>query len=125
MEATPVEIDEPAMLIRISQLWDPGMSENELYDATRGHWRVGARRERARLALAVAQGVVREVYSIRSWHPAGTTPSATSIHTNAPSDRWEFVGVPADNVTRVRYLDRSVKHYFAHGNQNPIRYVNC
>ncbi len=40
-DAPQVEIDEPRILIRIPELWDPEMSEDELYDATRGHWRWG------------------------------------------------------------------------------------
>lgn len=42
MDGPPaVQIEEPAILIRISRLWDPGLSDDELYDATRGHWKVG------------------------------------------------------------------------------------
>lgn len=121
----PVDIDEPVMLIRISQLYERGMSSDELYDATRGHWKVTPDRHDARLALAVADGIVREVYEIHSWHQAGTTLSATDIHTTAPSDRMEFVGRVADAKTRNKYIGRSVAHYFSYGNQNPIRYVNC
>jgi hypothetical protein len=101
------------------------MSDLELYDATRGHWRVGLRRERADLALAIAGGIVREVFEIGGWHPAGTTSSATSIHGAAPPDRWEFVGRLAPETIRRKYVGDSVKSYFAQGNQNPIRYVNC
>ena len=121
----PVDIDEPSILIRISQLWEPGMSGSELYDATRGHWTVGLRREHADLALAVANGFVREVYAIESWHQAGTTPSITSIHSGAPPGRFEFVGLPAADAIRSKYVGRSVRHYFTQGNQNPIHYVNC
>lgn len=52
------------MLIRIPQLYRPGMSREALYEATRGHWKVGPRRERAEFAMAVAGGIVREVYEI-------------------------------------------------------------
>lgn len=124
-EPLPVNIDDPVMLIRISKLYDPAMSEDELYDATRAHWKVTPDRHDARLALAVADGIVREVYEIHSWHPAGTTPSMTGIHGTAPTDRMEFVGRVADRETRGKYLGRSVHHYFTYGNQNPIRYVNC
>jgi hypothetical protein len=120
-----VRVTEPAILIRIPQLWDPAMSDDELYDATRGYWRVGPRRERAELALSIAEGVVREVFTVESWHRAGTTESRTTIHSSAPADRWEFVGVIADDTKRYRYLGRSVRGYFVRGNQNPIRYVNC
>jgi hypothetical protein len=120
-----LQIHEPAMLIRIARLYDPGMSDVELYEATRGHWRAGPRRERADLALAVAGGIVREVFEIDGWHPAGTTPNATSIHGAAPPDRWEFVGRLAAEAVRTKYVGGSVKSYFTPGNQNPIRYVNC
>ena len=121
--AGDVTIDEPAMLFRISQLWDPKMSADELYDATRGHWKVGERRNQAELAMAVAEGVIREVYVIEKWHPAGTTPSATNIHRTAPPDRWEFTGRVASPRVREKYLGQSVKRYFPKGSQTPIRYV--
>ena len=124
-EIHSTQIDEPVMLIRIPRLYDSSMSDDELYDATRGHWRLSERREQAELAMAVALGVVREVYLIDSWHRAGTTPSATSIHGKAPPDRWEFVGHVAPTAIRSKYVNQSVKDYFAQGNQNPIRYLNC
>jgi hypothetical protein len=69
-----VQIDEPAMLFRISRTYRPGMSDAELYEATRGIWVVpGPRRDNAKYAMAVYQGVVREVYRIDGWYPAGTT----------------------------------------------------
>jgi uncharacterized protein len=37
----PVKIEVPAILIRINKLYHQGMSDVELYDATRGIWRVG------------------------------------------------------------------------------------
>ena len=120
-----MKIDEPTMLIRIPQLYRPGMSRGALYEATRGHWKVGPRRERAELAMAVADGIVREVYEIDAWHPAGTTPEAARVHREAPPDRWEFTGRVADESIRRRYIGGSVKDYFRRGNQNPFAYVNC
>jgi uncharacterized protein len=54
----------PALLIRINQLFHYGMTPIELYDATRGIWRIGPAREKVELALAVFQGIVREVNRI-------------------------------------------------------------
>ena len=62
--AEPVEVDHPALLIRINQLYRHNMDSLDLYDATRGVWRLGPRREGAKYALAVFEGVVREVYTI-------------------------------------------------------------
>lgn len=123
--ARPVEVTDPALLIRINRLYRHRMSANELYEATRGVWKVGPRREGARLALAVFEGVTREVYTIEAWHPAGTLPylSRPAEEVDAPG-RWEFSGRVAPEVTRSRYRDRSVAAYFKRGQQNPVVYVN-
>ena len=75
--ATKVEVTVPALLIRINRLYRHNMSAQELYEATRGVWKLGARCTKARYAFAVFEGVVREVYEIESWHPAATTPYVT------------------------------------------------
>ena len=120
----PFTIKEPGIVIRINKLYHAGMSAVELYDATRGVWRVSERRESARFAFAVFNGVIREVYEIAQWLPAGAT-----MNTRPPGDilapgRWEFVGRVAPESLRKRYVDRYVGHTFRQGNRNPISYVN-
>ena len=118
-------IKEPAILIRINQLYRYGMSDSELYDATRSAWVVGPRRERAEYAFAVFEGVVREVYRITQWLPAGSTFNARwSGKRYRRSGRWEFVGVLGPEDARRRYINRYVGHLFTQGAQNPIAYVN-
>jgi hypothetical protein len=118
-------IKEPSILIRINQLYRYGMSDPELYDATRSAWVVGQGRERAEYAFAVFEGVVREVYRIAQWLPAGSTFngrwSGKRVRLNG---RWEFVGVLAPEAMRRRYINRYVGHHFPQGAQNPIAYVN-
>lgn len=118
-------IREASILIRINKLYRYGMTDAELYDATRSAWRVGAKRERAQLAFSVFDGIVREVYRITQWLPAGSTFSVRrdgrGIH---EPDRWEFVGTVAEDTIRSRYLNRYVGHLFTQGAQNPISYVN-
>src|SRR2546423_2694271 len=80
--AAPVDVVDPAILIRINRLYRHGMSEDELYEATRGVWKLGPRRERARYAMAVFEGVVREVYVVDRWHPAGSTAYHTNVQGN-------------------------------------------
>jgi hypothetical protein len=126
MNPDKVNITHPAMLIRINKVFHPGMSAYELYDATRGTWRVSERRDNARFAFAVHAGEILEVYEILKWHPAGTT---AYTHRN-PSPgrnpaRWEFIGNVAPEVIREQYVGRSVAHYFQRGNANPIMYINC
>jgi hypothetical protein len=125
MQPAQVKIAEPAILIRINKLYRPGMTAHELYEATRGVWKLGRRRDGARYAFAVYQGIVRQVYEIHSWHPAGTTPYST----RTPEDvgcpgRWEFTGTVAATLSAF-YSNASVATYFPAGSANPILYVNC
>jgi uncharacterized protein len=112
---------EPAILVRINQLYRYGMTDVELYDATRGVWKVvGPRRDAARFALSVFEGIVREIYRISEWLPAGSTFNVRQGGRGVRSSRrWEFVGTIADDKIRRRYLNRYVGHLFARGNQSP------
>lgn len=125
-DAQPVEVIDPALLIRINRLYRHGMTASELYEATRGVWKLGERRNGARYALAVFEGVVREVYTIEAWYPGGTLTYSTrsAADVDAP-DRWEFEGRVAPKTVRSRYLDRSVAKHFKPGQQSPVVYVNA
>lgn len=71
--AKPTDIKDAVILIRINQRYRHGMSSQELYEATRGIWKLSPHRaERATYAFALFEGIVREVYEIEQWHPAGT-----------------------------------------------------
>jgi hypothetical protein len=94
------------------------MSREELYEATRGTWRLGRRREQAEFAVAVYEGKVLEVYRIRRWHPAGTLPYRFRKRETLTYDRrWEFEGEVAEDL-HARYVGRWV----GKGGQNPVRY---
>lgn len=120
-----ITITEPAILVRIAKLYLPRMSAQALYEATRGVWRIGDRRESVQIAIAVADGIVREVFTIGAWHAAGTTlyHSRRQSAVQIPG-RWEFVGKLASDHLRSKYVGQSVAHYFRKGAANPITYVN-
>jgi len=118
-------IAEPCILIRINKLYHFGMTEAELYDATRSAWKMGPRKERAQYALAVYEGVVREVYRITKWLPGGTTFAAQNRGRKAKRPgRWEFVGTLAEDSLRQRYVNSYVGHLFPKGAQTPFLYLN-
>ena len=118
--AKPVVVRHQAILITINVLYRSDMSDKELYEATRGVWRIGPRRGKAEFGMAVYRGVVREVYKIKEWHPAGTltyeTRNAEDVNL---SGRWEFEGSVAEDI-RDEYVGYSV----GPSGQNPIRYKN-
>lgn len=101
------------------------MTLRELYEATRGVWKLGRRREGGKYAFAVFEGVVREVYAIDGWHPAGTLEYETRDEDLAVEGRREFEGGLAIGTVRARYVGRSVAAYLPKGSQNPVKYVNC
>jgi len=123
--AEPAELNHPVLLIRINQLYRRGMTDAELYEATRGIWKVGRRREGVRYALAVFHGLVREVYEVKAWHPAGTLHYETrSFSEVRESGRWEFEGSVAADDVRNAYLHKSVRNYLKSGSLSPTIYVN-
>ncbi|TWT44592.1 hypothetical protein RAS1_10070 [Phycisphaerae bacterium RAS1] len=120
--APEVEFAHPAVLITLNRMYRSDMSELELYEATRAAWVIGNKRERARIALALFQGVVREVYYIERWLPAGTLTYVTrSTDGWDAAKRWEFEGRPATDL-RSRYKGKSVRRLLGGKSQNPIRY---
>ncbi|MSR09835.1 MAG: hypothetical protein EXR82_10015 [Gammaproteobacteria bacterium] len=121
--ARPVKVRDLVILIRVNQLYQHGMSAQALYEITRGIWRLNPERaSNAKYALAVFEGVVREVYEISQWVPAGSTKYKTRNNLRVPG-RWEFTGKVAPDPIRRRYVDRSVASYFTRGSQAPFTYV--
>lgn len=120
LRAKPVRVRHKAILITINKRYQSGMTAEELYEATRGIWVVGARREKVEYGMAVHHGIVREVYRIIAWHRAGTLKYNTRESKGFKSSgRWEFEGVVASDI-RGEYVGNSV----GLGGQNPIRYEN-
>ncbi len=116
--APEIVISEPSILITVNRLYRKGMNADELYEITRGNWVIGKRREKIRHAFAVYNGVIRQVYSVKSWQPVLNRNPSQKI-----SNRWRFDGEIA--VELQHYVGGSVTKYSKTGAQNPIRYVNC
>ena len=96
--STVANVMEPALLIRLTDSYRPGMSDVALYEATRGVWRIGPRREGARLALAVHDGLVKEVYQ----NPRVASRDNDALH-HAPlhgSSRQDAVGIHGSRGAR-------------------------
>lgn len=110
-EAEEAVFDEPALLININRRYHPNMTADELYEATRGHWKVGSRARSITLVCAVYRGIIREVFAVTAWH------------TSAEDSRSYFDGSVASPEVRNRYLHKSVSTYWKQGSQNPIKYV--
>lgn len=127
------EFNDPIIAINIAQLFPHVRTEEDMYTATRGLWRVSkSRAEKAKYAFAVFKGVIREVYVIDRWEPADIVSRSLweeKLHSEGivtkPSvneGRFQFVGRLAEGRIRGKYVGTQMP--FPHG-QNPIRYLNC
>jgi len=105
----PAIIKEPAIIININKKFARGMTEEELYQATKQAWKLGAKKSKAKLIIASYKGIVREVFEVSLWYKV--------------NDRWGFEGTVARQEIRSKYWNRSVKNYIKMGNQNPVKYT--
>ncbi len=120
LTAKKIVVEHKAILLKINQRYRSDMSPIELYEATRGIWRLDKRHEKAEYAMAVYRGIVCEVYRITKWHSSGTLPYKTRESlTFKTKKRVEFEGEVAKNI-RDKYVGFSVEM----SGPLPVRYVN-
>lgn len=124
-EAEPLpETDEPIVFFKIPNLWTPAMSPADLFEATRGWWKVGERVRRARYALAVHKGVTRAAYRIDYWRervPADRIPHERGHSESDNHKRLGFWGAEAPEVAHL--VNRSIRH-LPQPAGSPVIYLN-
>ena len=114
----------PTIVIRVNRLYRPGMTPKDLYEVTRGNWRVNYNVvKRAKFALSVARQTVQEVYRIEGWEtPAGVRIADDSC--DFSFGRIRFVGNQADAAVRDEFIGKSTTHLFRQGDAYPVRYFS-
>ena len=122
---TRADITDNIVIIKINRSYREGMSELELYDITRGYWkRTLSSVKGSEFALAVVNGIVKEVYRIEAWLPAEEVTRET-IPYNEKNDagRIAFQGAVAMENVRKKYLNNSVVELFKRGEANPVKVI--
>ena len=106
--------------ILINRDYMPTFGDLELLEITRGIWKKGmvTIAGDSKYAYATHKGVVKEVYEIHSWVPAGTQEYFTREleHIKGWQDRWEFVGRKAPDDIRKRYVGNIIEKKRSRGN---------
>ncbi len=120
------DMKKKIILIRPARSCNKGMSDQEIYEMTRGVWRVSiVNAQKVEYAFCVIKGEIIRIYKIHQWHPAGTLEykyrSKEEVNVEG---RWEFEGERCEQLEK-EYSGISIASYFSKGNQNPIRYINC
>jgi uncharacterized protein len=105
-----VREEHKGLAILINRDFQPTFGRLELFEITRGIWPKKlvtlAERIEAKYAYATYQGIVKEVYEIQSWVPAGTQQyfSRELDPERLKANRWEFVGRIAPEKIRSLYV---------------------
>lgn len=111
-EAKDAIFSDPVILININAQHRSDLNAAELYEATRKHWKLSARRVSSRkIACSVYRGIIREVYSVDRWLPS------------PQKGRMYFEGEVAPPEIRDRYYHKSVAKYWKKGSRGPIKYA--
>lgn len=103
------------------------MSEEELYDVTRGFWKRKIESvEPAEYALAVYRQTVVQVYKIHKWIKAKDKPiHRKTLPFNEKTDKGRiiFEGEVADEAIREKYMGKSVSNFFKRGETAPTKVI--
>ena len=103
-----------AVCFKINRAWRRNMSALDLYEMTRGNWRLSlARARNAEFGIGLTDGVIRSIYKIHSWE---------KVPERSPQ-RFRFVGYEVEEMNR--YIGYSLASHPNHGVRGPLFYVNC
>jgi len=111
-------ITDPAVIIRISASYTPGLSEEELQQASLGDWSISLEKaSQAKFAYIANKGRVIEVYEL-------TGCTETDSVNKLGKRRVRFSGRKC--LEKSDDINKSIRHYFpaGRGAANPIKYLN-
>jgi hypothetical protein len=97
-------------LTRVWGGWDEDLTDQQVYDAGRGWWKVGDRAERESHAVLTSRGIARQVIEITGWDPGKQS-----------NGRRAFRGT----ILSPGHLlhDRYVGQPLAAASRNPVGYI--
>ncbi len=111
-EETEVRPDHSGLAFILNKTYRSSMPPNELLEATRGTWSKPPRDSSIKFAYATYHKIVKEVYVIEGWLPAGTQEyfyRKRKMGDKRLKSRWEFIGRIADDEVRKLYLGKKIK----------------
>jgi hypothetical protein len=115
-----VQPEHRGVAILINRDYRPSFGDLELFEITRGIWsaKMKTLSKDAIHAYATFHGVVKEVYEIHSWVPAGTQEYFTRglNPERLENARWEFVGRKAPKDVRDIYVGKILDKPRSYGN---------
>lgn len=108
-------LGEESLIININKKFRRRAGANDIYDATKGWWRMGLKMPTAKYVLSEYRGLIVEVWEVSNWK----SKMMEKTEKRNAHLRWGFEGSVAPESVRIQYLNKSVTKKF--GTANPIR----
>lgn len=113
------DITENIIVFRVSKSYKKNMTETELYDITRGCWKVDIKKaQQADYAFCVYEDTIKEVYKIEKWLPAEVMRRTTIPYAETDKGKYGFDGEIAEKEVRNKYRGKSVENLCKQGQYN-------
>ena len=106
-----VKPEHSGCAVLINRDYKSTFGDLEIFEYTRGIWKKKMKTiaGNSKYAYATYKGVVKEVYEIHSWVPAGSQEYFTRVlDPKIVNERWEFVGRKAPEEVRKRYVGKLI-----------------
>ena len=117
------DITEKIIAFNLRQSYHANMTERELYDCTRGCWRISLENaQQCAYAFSVYENIIKEVYKIEKWLSAEELQRETVPNEQDESGRYGFEGEIAENEIRDKYLGKSLENICKKG-QYSFKYL--
>ncbi len=117
------DITEKIIAFNLRQSYRANMTEPELYDCTRGCWRISLENaQQCAYAFSVYENTVKEVYKIEKWLSAEELQRETVPSEQDESGRYGFEGEIAEKEIRDKYLGKSLENICKKG-QYSFKYL--
>ncbi len=117
------DITEKIIAFNLRQSYRANMTERELYDCTRGCWRISLENaQQCAYAFSVYESTIKEVYKIEKWLLAEELKRETVPSEQDESGRYGFEGKIAEKEIRDKYLGKSLENICKKG-QYSFKYL--
>lgn len=120
------KITVPCVLVKVSKLWTPEMSDREVMEATVGWWPYRKNAIKAKYAFAISRGTIRGIYKIAAIRERQKPDNDWQDDIGKKNPRWGFPDGCAPAVDLWdQYIDTSLKHLFKPGEASSVKLLNC
>lgn len=109
------DLGEDALIININKKYERRAGAEDIYNATKGWWRMGLKKPSAKYVLSEYRGLIVEVWKVHKWK----SKTVEKTEKREAHLRWGFEGEVAPASVRMLYLNKRVTKKY--GAANPIR----